>query len=91
VIGAIDIRVSVTNVNDRLMPNVGALGQIVSFGEDARGELYLINISGSDSKQPAARALRGRPVFKSRDMVADRYRMLFSPECSSCSATRTGS
>jgi glucose/arabinose dehydrogenase len=45
---AVDIRASVTNVNDRLVPNVGALGQTVSFGEDARGELYLINISGSD-------------------------------------------
>jgi len=33
---------TVTNINDQLVPDVGALGFVVSYGEDAIGNLYLV-------------------------------------------------
>jgi hypothetical protein len=41
---AIDRRASVTNINHLLLPDVGFLSQIASFGEDAAGNLYLMDI-----------------------------------------------
>jgi hypothetical protein len=34
---------TVDRINDDLLPDVGSIGQIVSFGEDAAGNLYLVD------------------------------------------------
>jgi hypothetical protein len=41
---AVDRRASVTNINHRLVPDVGFKGPVASFGEDAAGNLYLMDI-----------------------------------------------
>jgi glucose/arabinose dehydrogenase len=40
---AVNPRASVTNVNHRLVPNVGAINKIAAMGEDASGNLYLMD------------------------------------------------
>ena len=40
---ALDPRASVTNINHGLVPNAGAISRIASFGEDAAGNLYLMD------------------------------------------------
>jgi hypothetical protein len=43
---AVDIPASVTNINAQLDATIDGLRRIVSFGEDANGELYLVNFDG---------------------------------------------
>ncbi|HEY3392272.1 MAG TPA: PQQ-dependent sugar dehydrogenase [Lacipirellulaceae bacterium] len=40
---AVDPRASVTNVNSLLLPNTGFINRVPSFGEDAAGNLYLMD------------------------------------------------
>ena len=44
---AVDPRASVTNINNLLLPDQGSTSNIVSFGEDAVGNLYLMDINFS--------------------------------------------
>ncbi len=41
---AVDIRASVTRVNDLLIPAAGTIGSLSSFSEDAAGNLYLLEL-----------------------------------------------
>ena len=41
---AVDPRASVTNVNNRLLPDLGFLGPVPAFGEDANGNMYLMDL-----------------------------------------------
>ncbi len=43
---AIDPRASVTRINNLLLSDAGSVGGLSSFGEDAVGNLYLIELSG---------------------------------------------
>jgi glucose/arabinose dehydrogenase len=45
---AIDIPSSVTWVKGSLPPNAGSLGLVTSFGEDANGELYMIELGSGN-------------------------------------------
>jgi hypothetical protein len=42
---AVDIRASVTRVNDLLIPDEGTIGSLSSFSEDALGNLYLLELN----------------------------------------------
>lgn len=44
---AVDPSASVINIKDRLLPNVGQLNLISSFGQDADGNLYITNLFGA--------------------------------------------
>ena len=47
---AVDPSSSVTRVNDLLDPDFGNIGSLSSFGEDSDGNLYLVEISGSNAE-----------------------------------------
>ncbi len=40
---AVSPRTSVTNINQRLVPNAGSINKVAAFGEDATGNLYLMD------------------------------------------------
>jgi hypothetical protein len=40
---AVNPRASVTNINDRLAPDVGMINTVAAFGEDATGNVYLMD------------------------------------------------
>jgi hypothetical protein len=46
---AVNPRASVTNINDRLAPNAGMISRIAAFGEDAAGNLYLMDYGAGAS------------------------------------------
>ena len=45
---AVDPRASVRQVNDQLLPNLGSISFIGSFGEDANGNLYITEVFGNE-------------------------------------------
>ncbi|MEM6561560.1 MAG: PEP-CTERM sorting domain-containing protein [Planctomycetota bacterium] len=55
-----------TDITDQVFPNGGITAGIVSFGEDADGELYIIDIGGTVYQiipEPATIGLFGLPAL----------------------------
>jgi Glucose / Sorbosone dehydrogenase len=46
---AVNLRASVTNINHRLLPDVGAINKIAAFGEDVAGNLYLMDYDSGNN------------------------------------------
>jgi hypothetical protein len=68
---AVSPRASVTNINQRLAPDVGAIGRIAAFGEDAVGNLYLMDYDvGSNGDVFRVATTSQRAVWNGADTEA---------------------
>jgi glucose/arabinose dehydrogenase len=68
---AVDPRSTVTNINQRLAPNSGAIHKIAAFGEDAAGNLYLMDYGfGGDGEVFRVATTSRRAVWNGSDAAA---------------------